>query len=67
MYGRFTFSKMEDMLGEMQLEITEINEQFSFTPRYNIAPTQDVAVVVNTPAGTEQDPEVKRIEFFHWD
>ena len=65
MCGRFTFSKMEDFLGEMQLEIAEFNEHH-FTPRYNIAPTQEVAVVANTLPDTGQDPEVKQIEFFHW-
>ena len=65
MCGRFTFSKMEDLLGEMQLEIAEFNEHH-FTPRYNIAPTQDVAVVANTLPDTGLDPEVKQIEFFHW-
>ena len=46
-------------------EIAEFNEHH-FTPRYNIAPTQDVAVVANTLPDTGQEPAVKQIEFFHW-
>ena len=56
---------MEDFLGEMQLEIAEFNAHH-FTPRYNIAPTQDVAVVANTLPDTGLEPEVKLIELFHW-
>ena len=33
-----------------------------FTPRYNITPTQDVAVIANT----QDDVDGKKIEFFHW-
>ena len=36
------------------------------SPRYNISPTQDVAVIANTSTDTEERSEIGRIEFFHW-
>ena len=38
----------------------------NLSPRYNISPTQDVAVIANTPTDTEIHPEMGQVEFFHW-
>ena len=59
MCGRFTFATELDKLNEhfdgLQLEL-------EFSPRYNITPTQDVAVIANT---NEFEDELM-VEFYHW-
>ena len=55
MCGRFTLAANTISLTETFPEF-ELPDQL--TPRYNITPTQDVAVVANTNPG--------KIEFFRW-
>lgn len=55
MCGRFTLNTDGDIVQEV-LEIGRVPEEA--TPRYNIAPTQNVAVVT--------DPESRDVEMFRW-
>lgn len=59
MCGRFTLASETETIAQTFFDV-EIPMQFS--PRYNISPTQDVAVVANK--STEEPPA--QIEFFHW-
>jgi putative SOS response-associated peptidase YedK len=38
----------------------------NISPRYNITPTQDVAVIANTQNDGESNGDAKKVEFFHW-
>ncbi len=55
MCGRFTLASDTEML---QQAFFDFEVPMNLSPRYNISPTQDVAVIANTESG--------QIEFFHW-
>ena len=59
MCGRFTlateFNKLNEHFDNLQLEL-------EFSPRYNITPTQDVAVIANT----NEVGMGHQVEFYHW-
>ena len=55
MCGRFT-----NQYEQLPLFFTKFEKPTELTPRYNIAPTQNVAVVANMPAAD------RKIDFFHW-
>lgn len=59
MCGRFTLvSELEQLrehFGDLQLEL-------EFSPRYNITPTQDVAVIANTSEAGDDH----KVEFYQW-
>ena len=58
MCGRFTLASDAETLQQLFFNFdTPVN----LAPRYNIAPTQDVAVITNTPVETERP-----LAFFHW-
>lgn len=38
----------------------------NMSPRYNISPTQDVAVIANTSTDVAEQSKAGRVEFFHW-
>ncbi len=57
MCGRFTLTSPADVVAEL----FELIDQPAITPRYNIAPTQPIAVVV---AGLGDRP--RRCELMHW-
>ena len=63
MCGRFTLASDSDTMNQMFFEFTM---PVNLAPRYNIAPTQDVAVIANTPTNTEIHSETGHVEFFHW-
>ena len=55
MCGRFTLASDPEMLQQV---FFDFEVPMNLSPRYNISPTQDVAVIANTEDG--------EIEFFHW-
>ena len=59
MCGRFTLAseleQLSEHFGDLQLEL-------EFSPRYNITPTQDVAVIANT----SEVGGGHKVEFYHW-
>lgn len=58
MCGRFTLASDTETLQQLFFNFdTPVN----LAPRYNIAPTQDVAVITNTPVETEMP-----LSFFRW-
>ncbi len=59
MCGRFTFASDTETL---QQAFFDFEVPMNLSPRYNISPTQDVAVIANT----ETSPEGGQVEFFHW-
>ena len=74
MCGRFTLASETETVAQTFFDV-EIPTRLS--PRYNISPTQDVAVITNTPAGNASDTGARgpvpresssspKIEFFHW-
>ena len=63
MCGRFTLASDSDAMNQLFFEFTI---PVNLSPRYNIAPTQDVAVIANTPSDTEEPSENRQVEFFHW-
>ena len=63
MCGRFTLATPPEQLA---LFSDEFELPMDFSPRYNITPTQDVAVITNSQINTESDKSLKKIEFFHW-
>ena len=63
MCGRFTLASDSDTMNQMFFEFTI---PVNLSPRYNISPTQDVAVIANTPTNTEIHSETGHVEFFHW-
>ena len=63
MCGRFTLASNTESLKQMFLNF-EMPTHLS--PRYNIAPTQDVAVITNIPTNTELHSEMGQVAFFHW-
>ena len=63
MCGRFTLASDSDAMNQLFLEWTV---PVNLAPRYNISPTQDVAVIANTQINTDGHPEKRQVEFFHW-
>ena len=63
MCGRFTFASDAETLTQTFFDF-EI--PMNLSPRYNISPTQDVAVIANTPTDTEKRSGTGQVEFFHW-
>ena len=59
MCGRFTFASNAETL---QQAFFDFEVPMNLSPRYNISPTQDVAVIANT----EISPEGRQVDFFHW-
>ncbi|CAI8024904.1 SOS response-associated protein yoqW [Geodia barretti] len=56
MCGRFTLASDSDAMNQMFFEFTI---PMNLSPRYNISPTQDVAVIAELS-------ETRQVEFFHW-
>ncbi len=63
MCGRFTFTSDPVLLRQL---FPECKIPTNISPRYNITPTQDVAVIANTQNDDESDGDAKKVEFFHW-
>ncbi len=63
MCGRFTLASAPAAL---QQTFFDFDVPINLSPRYNISPTQDVAVIANTSTGTEIQPEMGQVAFFHW-
>ena len=63
MCGRFTLASDTETMRQIFLNFAM---PINLSPRYNISPTQDVAVIANTPTDTEIHPEMGQVEFFHW-
>ena len=63
MCGRFTLASDSDAMNQMFFEFTV---PVNLAPRYNISPTQDVAVIANTQIETDGYSEKRQVEFFHW-
>ena len=63
MCGRFTLASDTET---MRQTFFDFAMPMNLSPRYNISPTQDVAVIANTPTDTEIHPEMGQVEFFHW-
>ena len=63
MCGRFTLTSDSEALSQT---FFNFEVPVNLSPRYNISPTQDVAVIRNTPPDTVMDPEMGQVEFFHW-
>ena len=63
MCGRFTLASDTETMTQGFLDFAM---PMNLSPRYNISPTQDVAVIANTPTDTEIDPEMGQVAFFHW-
>lgn len=63
MCGRFTLASNPEAL---QQTFFNFHVPINLSPRYNISPTQDVAVIANTPTDTEIHPEMGQVAFFHW-
>lgn len=59
MCGRFTLASDPELLYGL---FDDPKLQIEFTPRYNITPTQDVAVIANT----QDEGEDKKVDYFHW-
>ena len=63
MCGRFTFTSDPILLRQI---FRGCKIPTNISPRYNITPTQDVAVIANTQNNGESDGDAKKVEFFHW-
>ena len=63
MCGRFTFASQAEVLNQTFFDF-EI--PMNMSPRYNISPTQDVAVIANTSTDVAEQSKAGRVEFFHW-
>ena len=63
MCGRFTLTSDTEALSQTFFNF-EIPVNLS--ARYNISPTQDVAVIANKSTDTMESLNAKQVEFFHW-
>lgn len=63
MCGRFTLASELDALHDT---FGESDFWLEFTPRYNITPTQEIAVIANKQDDAERHQDGSRIQFFHW-
>ncbi len=68
MCGRFTLTSelnaLHDTFGANYLE--DRNFWLTFNPRYNITPTQDVAVISNRQPNPDRRQDQKSYDFFQW-
>ena len=63
MCGRFTLASDAEALNQTFFDFAG---PMDLSPRYNISPTQDVAVIANTPTDTAEGAETGQVDFFHW-
>jgi len=63
MCGRFTLASNAEVLNQTFFDFAG---PMDLSPRYNISPTQDVAVIANTSTDTEESRKTGQVEFFHW-
>ena len=63
MCGRFTLASDAEALNQTFFDFAG---PMDLSPRYNISPTQNVAVIANTPTATVEGPETGQVDFFHW-
>ena len=63
MCGRFTLTSDTEALSQT---FFNFEVPVNLSPRYNISPTQDVAVIANTSTDTVESVNAKQVEFFHW-
>ena len=63
MCGRFTLASDAEALNQTFFDFAG---PMNLSPRYNISPTQDVAVIANTSTDTGESRETGQVEFFHW-
>ena len=52
--------RLQATLKTMRQTFLDFAMPMNLSPRYNISPTQDVAVIANTPTNTEIHPEWDR-------
>ncbi len=63
MCGRFTLASDAEALNQT---FFDFGEPMDLHPRYNISPTQDVAVIANMSTDAGESQETGQVEFFHW-
>ena len=63
MCGRFTLASDPEALSQTFFDFDVL---VNLSPRYNISPTQDIAVIANTSTDTVESVDAKQVEFFHW-
>ena len=63
MCGRFTLTSDTEALSQT---FFDFDVPVNLSPRYNISPTQDIAVIANTSTDTVESVDAKQVEFFHW-
>lgn len=63
MCGRFTLASDAEALKQTFFDFAG---PMDLSPRYNISPTQDVAVIANTLTDTAEGTETGQMDFFHW-
>ncbi len=63
MCGRFTLASDAEALNQI---FFDFGEPMDLHPRYNISPTQDVAVIANMSTDAGESQETGQVEFFHW-
>ena len=63
MCGRFTLASDAEALNQTFFDFAG---PMDLSPRYNISPTQDVAVIANTSTDTGESRKTGQVEFFHW-
>ena len=63
MCGRFTLASNAEALNQTFFDFAG---PMDLSPRYNISPTQDVAVIANTSTDTGEPRDTGQVDFFHW-
>ena len=63
MCGRFTLTSDTEALSQT---FFYFDVPVNLSQRYNISPTQDIAVIANTSTDTVESVDAKQVEFFHW-
>ena len=63
MCGRFTLASDAEALNQT---FFDFGEPMDLHPRYNISPTQNVAVIANMSTDAGESQETGQVEFFHW-
>lgn len=63
MCGRFTLTSDTEALSQT---FFNFEVPVNLSARYNISPTQDVAVIANKSTDTMESLNAKQVEFFHW-
>ena len=61
MCGRFTLTSDTEALSQT---FFNFEVPVNLSPRYNISPTQDVAVIANTSTDTVESVDAKQVELF---